>query len=439
MGARTRPLRVVTTRDSRGVLRGRVQAEPGGAGIARLDQVRLREDLGDLPEARAWPLEAEGDHDSDGDGLPHEARVEARAQFPLARPRPALRHVRIRRLDGRGLDEPRRLREDSGVVAVAILLNQYRIQFGGLLVRWGQHLMGQTYNNALTLPRPSRTELIPPGNTNRHHLRTETSEPKLQNQKLTSAGEGQLGTGPIVVRRGPRSGHLSPALPTPNALLAPSLTAVPLFLQRSPTSIPSSETNATDANAPLERPANRILQTETSERRSASSISEMYLEVGKFKDQQQAVDTVGQLGRWGFPATTVEKGGIWTSAYHVLVGPYSSAQQFKAARKGLTQHGLQPKAFEKGSRSLTILSNLILNGAQLPSGDYTISWESYVDEVSVRFVRNHSVVTTAEGKWVKRSATYNSDAYVYRKSGDDSKDLVQILFRDMSKALDFRE
>jgi hypothetical protein len=86
-----------------------------------------------------------------------------------------------------------------------------------------------------------------------------------------------------------------------------------------------------------------------------------------------------------------------------------------------------------------MLSNLMLNGAQLPSGDYTITWESYVDEVSVRFVRNHSVVTTAEGKWVKRSATYNSDAYVYRKSGDDSKNLVQILFRDMAKALDFRE
>ena len=326
----------------------------------------------------------------------------------------------------------------SGLLACVLWFNHYRRQFGELLVRWGQDFMGQTQANPgpipPVLPRPSETAAPAQPSGNKHSLKAESTKPKLRSQTLSLERGEQTGIEAIIVKGGVRSSHVSSVSPPPKAPLAPAVMAVPPLLPPFRTSIPSSGINA--GIAPVDR---ATLRTETSEQRNAASISERYLEVGKFKDRQQAVDTLAQLTRWGFPATTVQKGGLWTSAYHVLVGPYSSAQQFKAARKGLAQRGLQPKAFEKGSRSLTLLSNLMLNGAELPSGEYTISWESYVSEASVKFVRNHSVVTTAEGKWVKRGTTYNSDAYVYRRSSDDSKDLIQILFRDMSRSLDFSQ
>jgi hypothetical protein len=191
------------------------------------------------------------------------------------------------------------------------------------------------------------------------------------------------------------------------------------------------------ANPPNKTLALPLVSPPISQTPNTIAISEMYCDVGSFKDPAQASDTINKLSLMGFPATTVQKGRLWKNAYHVLVGPYDSAQQFKSARKSLMLRGFQPKPFEKGSRSITLLSSLTLNGAQVPGGEYIISWESYVSEAAVNFVRNHSVVTTAEGHWIKRGRRYDSDAYVYQPNRDGSKTLLEIWFQGMSKALVF--
>jgi len=159
--------------------------------------------------------------------------------------------------------------------------------------------------------------------------------------------------------------------------------------------------------------------------------------VGKFKDELQARDRTQKLAQLGFPATAVQKGWLWTNAYHVLVGPYDRDQEAKVARKNLATQGFSPHSFERGSHDLTMLSNVTLNGTRVPVGDYTIRWESYINDAAVKLERNNSVVSSAEGRWVKRGARFQRNAYMYRKNGDGSKTLLEIQFAGMNQALVF--
>jgi hypothetical protein len=183
-----------------------------------------------------------------------------------------------------------------------------------------------------------------------------------------------------------------------------------------------------------DQPGNRIEESKAS---SAVTTAETFLEVGKFKDELQARNTTDKLAQLGFPATSVQKGWLWTNAYHVLVGPYEGDQQAKAARKNLATQGFSPHSFERGSRDLTLLSNVTLNGARVPVGDYTIRWESYVNDAAVKVERNSAVVGSAEGRWVKRPARFQRNAYMYRKNSDGSKTLLEIQFGGMNQALVF--
>jgi PilZ domain/SPOR domain len=328
----------------------------------------------------------------------------------------------------------------SGLLAGLLVFHSYRRQFGELLIHWGQQFAAQTQTQALPPPaisvRSSEKEAAPPEPTTTHPSRAGKTKLHLPSKPSSSERGKPPGAEPITIKHDLRSLHLR-STPPPNGPLAMPLIAPPSWLPSSVTSIPGSGSNTPDAIMHVDRPAQVTLRTESSHKLGVVSTSEMYLDVGKFKDSLQASDILEQLARLGFPATTVQKGRLWTNAYHVLVGPYDTAQQFKTARKGLALRGFQPKPFEKGSRSFTLLSGLMLDGVQVPSGDYIISWESYVSEATVKFVRDHSVVTTVDGKWMKRGERYKLDAYTYRPNRDGSKTLLEIRFRDMSKALVF--
>jgi hypothetical protein len=163
----------------------------------------------------------------------------------------------------------------------------------------------------------------------------------------------------------------------------------------------------------------------------------MYFEVGKFKDELQAHDTTDKLAQLGFPATAVQKGHLWRNSYHVLVGPYGDEDVAKVTHENLVSRGFKARPFERGSRGFSFRSGLTLNGAQTPVGDYTISWESYVSDASVKFLHDNYVVATADGRWVKRGVKYDRDAYVYRRNGDGSRTLLEIHFGGMRQALVF--
>ena len=321
----------------------------------------------------------------------------------------------------------------SVLVAGILLFNNYRRQFGEFLIQWGQRFTSQTQTQA-AVPAVGSAEFSGKRTAQAEPLTTtqpatvEKIKPKPTPPSEEPSGRAEAA---IVVRPEQRkvetnSPVLPPSLPVPPAA-APVLSA-PTFESLNPLHPANPHDKALlrpEVAPPVAEPANAV------------SISEMFCDVGSFKDAAEADDTIKRLSDMGFPATTVEKAHLWRNSYHVLVGPYGSTQQFKSARKSLMQRGFQPKPFEKGSRSLTLLSNLTLDGVQVPDGQYIISWGSYLSEATVKFVRNYAVVATAEGKWIKRGNKYRQDTYLYRPNRDGSRTLVEIHFQGMSEALVF--
>jgi hypothetical protein len=230
------------------------------------------------------------------------------------------------------------------------------------------------------------------------------------------------------------------------------LIAAPSILSKAPTislpitaptsapaiaSITASDSGKPDPAPKLELPTQPGIQSEGSGGENADSIRELYFEVGKFKNVSQAHNETDKLAQLGFPATAVEKGHLWASSFHVLVGPFGDEERARATHETLVSSGFKPRPFEKGWRSFTLLSPVTLNGARTPEGDYTISWESYIGDASVKFIHRNSVVATAEGKWVKRDVKYKRDSYVYRRNIDGSRTLLEIHFGGMRQALVF--
>jgi PilZ domain/SPOR domain len=179
------------------------------------------------------------------------------------------------------------------------------------------------------------------------------------------------------------------------------------------------------------------VQAESSRVVNPNSQSELYFDVGKFKTPSQAHDESDKLAQLGFPVTAVQKGFLWTNSFHVLVGPYADEERAKLTHENLVSSGFKPRAFERGSRDFTLVSPVTLGGARTPEGEYTIRWESYIGDASVKFMRDNSVIAEADGKWVKHDTKYPRDAYVYKRNPDGSHALLEIHFEGMRQALVF--
>jgi hypothetical protein len=109
----------------------------------------------------------------------------------------------------------------------------------------------------------------------------------------------------------------------------------------------------------------------------------------------------------------------------------------EVAHENLVSRGFKPRSYERGSRTFTFLSRLTVNRIHMPVGDCVISWESYVPDAIVKFEKDGRVLSTTEGKWVRRGVKYEDDAVVYRKNSDGSKTLLEIRFAGMSQVLVF--
>ncbi len=170
---------------------------------------------------------------------------------------------------------------------------------------------------------------------------------------------------------------------------------------------------------------------------NASSTSQMYFELGRFKDQLLANNTSDQLAHLGFHASVIQKGHLWMNSYYVLVGPYRNDEEARGVHKNLLSRGYKPRPFERGSRGFLFGSGVTLNGTKLPVGDFTISWESYVVDAKVKFVKDHDVLATADGKWITRPNKYQRNEFVYVRHSDGSRNLIEIHFSGMNQALVF--
>jgi len=362
----------------------------------------------------------------------------------------------------------------SAVAASAFLFQSHRRDLGELLIQLGERFAAKPQAETVVVSAAS-PEMLSPAPTTALAAAPVAAAPKIvpsttptvssappvsparapnpdpQPEKLapsalTNTAHPQ--SAPVESAKSAIASPLAVPNPTPKPLAAPAAPAISLpspttpLASAAPSPLVASNSNLSPAKlsttAPRVEPAKRLgVQSEDSGADNVDLTRELYFDVGKFKNQLQAHDETDKLAQLGFPVTAVQKGFLWTNSYHVLVGPYGDEGKAKVTQDTLVSSGFKPRPFEKGWRTFTLISSVTLNGAPTPQGEYTVSWESYIGNASVKFTRNSSVVASADGKWVKRDAKYPRDAYVYRRNPDGSRTLLEIHFEGMRQALVF--
>ncbi len=384
----------------------------------------------------------------------------------------------------------------AALVAAAFLFNNYRREFGESLIRMGERFAAKSQEQAQTISPASVTAAPAPQPASTAQQAPQSQAPVQQAPVPQKASplpqvvppEPQTVSAPPVVAAAPKPSPTPESTPVPRAeklqqqplasaekpqsaaKLEPArLTSAAPVVTPPPANEPAPKVLAVAAAPPISSvplttgsPSNRVpaasnlvatklatvpplaptsrpgVQAEDSGTANADATSEMYFEIGKFKDEEQAHESTEKLAQLGFPVTAVQKGHLWRNSYHVLVGPYGDEDKAKVTHEDLLSRGFKPRPFERGSRSFSFRSGLNLSGPQpAPVGDYTISWESYVSDANVKFVHNDSVVATTDGRWVKRDVKYDHDAYVYRRNMDGTRTLLEIHFGGMKQALVF--
>jgi SPOR domain len=161
----------------------------------------------------------------------------------------------------------------------------------------------------------------------------------------------------------------------------------------------------------------------------------MYFDLGKFKDELWARNLGDKLAQLGLQTSVIQRGHLWMNSFQVLVGPYANQEQATKIHQDLLSHGYKPRPFERGSRNFLFGSAMTLNGAKLPVGDFTISWESYVTDAKVKFALGNDVIATADGRWTKQPRRYEHNEFVYVKGSNGSRTLVEIHFSGQDRSL----
>jgi hypothetical protein len=330
----------------------------------------------------------------------------------------------------------------SALVATVFLLHSYRRQFGESLIQLGERLTAKPQEQTQMMSPASQTKLPPPQAVYGVSVEVERRSPTraLIPAKRPDTVPPKPQTNPAKPQQARRDPAGSAAVSsTPPTISLPTTSVVPN------SNLILGELGTTPQLVPANHPSGRTVD---SREENAGSTSEMYFEIGKFKDEFWARKATDQLAQLGFHATVIEKGHLWMNSYYALVGPYRDDEGATEAHKRLVSRGFKPRAFERGSRTLTFnggcdaIGRLLHSGptlrrAHTPVENCTIGWESYSAHALVKFVQDNYVVATADGKWVKRGIRYERDAFVYRKNGDGSRTLIEIWFAGMSQALVF--
>ena len=367
----------------------------------------------------------------------------------------------------------------SAVVASAFLFNSYRRQLGESLIQLGERFAAKPQAETV-VASAAAPEVMAPAPTTALAAAPVAADPKSEPSPTPASAVSapptelpkrapdpppqpeKLAVSPTPVTAKPQPPAVEPAKPAvtspstvANPAPKPSVTAAPPAMslpssttslaKAAPTILPvtamASNANVnpakTNAAAKVEPAKPQGVQTEDAGADNIDLTRELYFDVGKFKNQLQAHDETDKLAQLGLPVTAVQKGFLWTNSYHVLVGPYGDEGKAKITQDALVSSGFKPRPFEKGWRTFKLISSVTLNGAPTPQGEYTISWESYIGNASVKFTRNSNVVASADGKWLKRDVKYPRDEYVYRRNPDGSRTLLEIHFEGMRQALVF--
>jgi hypothetical protein len=326
------------------------------------------------------------------------------------------------------------------LVAVGFLFHLFRHQVGESLIAWGQQLSAKppaqtqppvpnspaAISSSPTTPPPAPTVASTPIAQAKPVLQGQATPPNAQPKKAEPEIPARVS---IKVARGQDSTLAKVAAPSlnPPPIALPSGSAAPIaklladkasVLPRfAPVNVPNRQMEDAGAGIPGPPP-------------------KMYFEVGKFKQESWARKATDELAQLGFPTSVTQKGRLWGNSYYVLVGPYSDRDTAAVAHKTLASSGFKPRPFERGSRSFTLSSGVILNRTRMV-GDFVIRWESYVPEAKVKFLQDDLLVTSADGTWVDRGIKNQRNAFVYQRNPDGTHTLLEIRFGGMSKVLVF--
>jgi cell division protein FtsN len=311
----------------------------------------------------------------------------------------------------------------SILVAAALLLRAYPREFGSSLIQLGERLRGRSQTQTVS-PTEKTTTPAPVSNPSHAKSPAQPQTRAIQTLPLKAVA-------PVLAPRAPTTASsvspgpaLPPPTPSPKSVVEPAAGEVP--------TMPGAPSKPESAN----HPSDHIENSRAEETRAYST---MYLEVGRFHDITWADQATNKLEQLGFPATVVHKGHFWMNSYEVLVGPYDSDDEARAARQDLVSRGFTPKAYERGSRNISFPAGLSLHGTRIPVDDCVVSWESYVSDAIVKIERGGNVVATVEGRWVKRGAKFEWNTIVYQRNPDGSRTLLEIRFAGMTRALVFGE
>ena len=371
------------------------------------------------------------------------------------------------------------------LVAAPFLFRSHKRPIGESLIRWGERFGVRPQAQKQSVPAPPETTLPTQETTPPMESPAATPSPLPQavepepESEAPAPQETDATSQPVLppAAQLPRSAQLlpEPLIKPPKAQPAPIRTAAPApttsaaaaahVPQASPAvaapaisttasaisspaipAAPDSKAPAKPAPLPQFAPANGIHTQVAAEEKPGTS-SQVYLEVGNFKDSGSAHQATDKLAHLGLRATVVEKNHFWTNSFRVVVGPYDD-DKAEGLRQRLVSGGFQPHISERGSRSFPIyggcdtIGRLLRSGrapsrVQMPVQDCAIRWETYSTHAMVQFAQQNNVTATADGKWVNRTITYERDAFVYRENDDGSWTLLELQFAGMSRALVF--
>jgi hypothetical protein len=328
----------------------------------------------------------------------------------------------------------------SALVTAAVLFPSYRQQFGDSIIQFGEQVAAKPKSpTGIEAPTEratsSSSQAILPAVASIPVTQPETIFPQtMQSLKiLENANSTRLKLLPsarISMRASTPevSPSVAPTWPEPPTF---SFAAIPVA---SNSYLVPSKLGPAPPLAPASPPS---IETELAEKENVAATSAMYFEIGRFKDEPSAKGATTKLTQLGFPTMVAQKGRLWTNFYYALVGPYNTDREAKGAHKSLVSRGFKPRPFERGSRDFTLSSGLTISGKHMPVGDCTIRWESYSSDVLVQFVQDNAVIAAVDGKWVKREERYNRGAIAYTKNRDGSRNLQEIRFVGMNRALVF--
>jgi len=334
---------------------------------------------------------------------------------------------------------------------------QHRADFGESLIRIGKRLAGKQDAEKAPGPTPapqpitaaasprSTPAVIPteakfpiksPSHDASPHATGEADDVTVR--WLTSSRQGKISLTPepraqkvtpeatLTASKGPESEANSQSLP----IAQPANPSVPTF-------------SATERSVSISKPvplASSLYSEVVPSLNRSSIISkvQMFFDLGRFKREPMAQSLREKIAELGIESSVVPKRRIFGNSFQVLAGPYDDDHAEKQISTVLLSHGYQPRPFERGTRDFAFHSRLTIDGAPLPTGNFTIAWESYIADAKVRFSQNNGLLVAADGKWVKRAAKFNQNEYVYQLQPDGSRPLLELHFGGMDRALVFR-